>query len=77
MVLAIIANEEAEASLEGGPDGPLSAQSVQGGREKKKPKPPSSKAKKIHITVSLLSKKRATVDRNKPKASAEEPQGQG
>lgn len=45
-MLVIIANEGAEASLEGWPGGPISAQSVQGGRGKKKPKPPSSKAKK-------------------------------
>lgn len=57
-MLAIIANEEAEASLEGCPDGPLSAQSVQGGRGKKKPKPPSSKAKKNpHHCLSLEPKK--------------------
>lgn len=33
---AIMVNEEAEASLEGHPAGPLSVQSVQGGRGKKK-----------------------------------------
>lgn len=55
---AIMANEETEASLEGHPAGFLSVQSVQGGRGKKKPNPPSSKqAKKILITVSPSSKK--------------------
>lgn len=55
---AITVNEEAEASLEGHPAGPLSVQSVQGGRGKKKPNPPSSKeAKKILITVSPSNKK--------------------
>jgi len=45
--------------------------------ERKNPALPPLKKKKNLIIVSPLGKKRATIDTNKSKASAEGPQGQG